>query len=388
MVLGTEEQIRDKIKEALALVKEEKNNDIRLALYNYIGNLYSALGTIKGRKVYPNKSKIFGGRENFRRFEKKTDFLFDNFDDNFIKHKSFHMDFLREILFNSEELFVEMVNENIEYRDGVDTFTEEDFMTVFHDFLQSLGLEKLFDELVLNRRIFSMNKNRNFEQYNGHTLYNPVTGETNILVNGFNYNLQSMYTLAHEMGHVYDGFRIIDDKDSERYLYYNYKSIYLEVIPRIFERLFLEYLIKNNICREAALDKLVDMEINNHDYLVSAYALSLLDESYIKNGRSYSLKTSEIVNLVKDSFTDEDYIRELFSNKYFRLDEEVNYTYGDIISMFLKDGIQAEGFSNPEFKEFLRVRLDEFNPEFIERHEFTPEKYREKYIREIKVLRK
>ena len=63
MVLGTAEQIQEKIKQTLGLIKEEKNNDVRLALYNYIGNLYSALSTVKGRKVYPNKKRIFG--ENF-----------------------------------------------------------------------------------------------------------------------------------------------------------------------------------------------------------------------------------------------------------------------------------------------------------------------------------
>ena len=60
MILGTEEQIQEKINQTLMLIKEEKNNDVRLALYNYIGNLYSALSTIKGRKVYPRKDKIFG----------------------------------------------------------------------------------------------------------------------------------------------------------------------------------------------------------------------------------------------------------------------------------------------------------------------------------------
>ena len=44
--------------------------------------------------------------------------------------------------------------------------------------------------------------------------------------------------------------------------------------------------------------------------------------------------------------------------------------------------------SNLEFKEFLRTRIDDFNPEFIETHGFTPERYREKYIRDMKVLRK
>ena len=66
MILGTAEQIQEKIDLALQLVKEEKNNDVRLALYNYIGNLYSALSTIKGRKVYPNKDKIFEQQKQYR----------------------------------------------------------------------------------------------------------------------------------------------------------------------------------------------------------------------------------------------------------------------------------------------------------------------------------
>ena len=388
MILGTAEQIQEKIDQALQLVKEEKNNDVRLALYNYIGNLYSALSTVKGRKVYPNKDKIFGGIDNYKRFMKKTDFLYDIYDDNFIRYKLFHREYFHQLLLETEGLFIDMVNENVDYREGDDTFTEDDFLIVFHDFLKSLGIEKLFDEILENNRIYSMNKGRNFEQYNGMTLYNPVTGESDILLNGFNYNVDSMFTLAHEMGHVYDGFRIFDDKDSERFLHYNFRSTYLEVISRLFERLFLDYLIKNNICREAALDKMVDMEINNHDYLVSAYTMSLLDDELLKYDRYHSLKPREIVSYVKDYFNDLETIKRLFSDKYIRLDEEVNYTYGDIMSMFLKDGVQAEGFSNLEFKEFLRTRIDDFNPEFIETHGFTPERYREKYIRDMKVLRK
>ena len=45
-------------------------------------------------------------------------------------------------------------------------------------------------------------------------------------------------------------------------------------------------------------------------------------------------------------------------------------------------------FSNLEFREFLKIRLDDFNPDFIEKYDYTPDRYREKYIREIKVLRK
>ena len=388
MILGTAAQIKEKIKNTMILLKEEKNNDVRLALYNYIGNLYSALSTIKGRKLYPSKKKIFDGVDNYQRFMKKTDFLFDIYDDCFIKHKQFHSDYFYDILMNTESLFVEMVNENVEYRDTDNTFTEDDFLTVIHDFLQSLGLEKFFDEIIKNKKIYSMNKARNFEQYNGLTLYNPVTGESDILVNGFGYNLDSMYTLAHEMGHVYDGFRIHDDKDSEKYLHYNYRSVYLEVIPRLFERLFLDYLIKNNICKEAALDKLVDMEINNHDYLISAYTLSLLDDEFIKDEKYCSLKAEELVNIVKDYFHDLNSIKELFENKSIRLDEEINYTYGDIISMFLKDGVKEEGFACPEFREFLRVRFDDFSPDFIVEHGFIPAVYKEKYIDEIKILRK
>ena len=314
--------------------------------------------------------------------------MFDVYDDNFIKFKMFHRDYFHQLLLESEKLFVEMINENIDYRVEDNKLSEDDFLTIFHDFLQSIGLESFFDEIIKNGRLFSMNKDRDFEQYRGLTLYNPKTGESNILINGFEYSLDSMYTLAHEMGHVYDGFRIYDDKDSERYLHYNYRSVYLEVIPRLFERLFLDYLIKNNICRDAALDKLVDMEINNHDYLVSAYAMSLFDDKLLKDDRYHSLKPAEVVNIVKEYFSDLESIKELFSNKYIRLDEEVNYTYGDIMSMFLKEGVQEEGFSNPLFKEFLRVRLEDFNPEFIEKHELSSERYREKYIREIKVLRK
>ena len=58
---------------------------------------------------------------------------------------------------------------------------------------------------------------------------------------------------------------------------------------------------------------------------------------------------------------------------------ERNYSMNTIVA-YVEDVL--------EFKEFLRTRIDDFNPEFIETHGFTPERYREKYIRDMKVLRK
>ncbi len=386
-LLGKERDIRRELSDTLKLVKEEKNNDVRLALYNYIGNLYSGLSVIKGRCMYPNEKKIFGSLNDFQRFEKNIDFLYDKFNDSFIKNKNFHQDYFNDLLVNLERVFIQKVAGN-EYSKENDYFGEKEFLTVFHDFCQSLGLEKEFEELINEKRIFKMRKGNDIDNYLGINLHNPITGKSSILVDKFDYDLDSMFTLAHEFGHYYDLAEFKGREKIADFISYTFESVYQEVVSRLFERLFLDFMTKQKIMPEKVVDKLIDSSIIKHDYLLSSYILSLLDDIFISKDRYLYLKSEEMAKLVGKYFECEDTIGVYIEGTSFDLMTDINYAYGDILSMFLKDEVLNEGFNGELMRKFENIRIQEFSPEFLINEELDSSRYTTLYERELQLIKK
>lgn len=385
--LGNVGDIQDEIMNTLIMIKKEKNNDVRLALYNYVGNLYSALSVITGEWMYPNRKKIFGRRDNYHRFMKSTNFFTDRFIDNFIAHKEFHQDYFNDVLVDIENIFVSEID-GAEYSRQSDYFGEKNFYEVFHDFCKSLGLEKLYVELVTERRIFEMTKGRDFDNYLGLNLHNPMTGVSNILLDSFDYNLDTMFTLAHEVGHYYDLREFAGHEKINDFVNYTFKSVYQEVMSRLFEKLFLEYLIKNKIMSEKAIDKLIDVEIINHDYIFSTYILTLLDDKYLNKERYRNLRKSSLVKEVGKYFENIEAIESFIGNAEFDLMQDINYAYGDILAMFLKDEVLAEGLDAVLMRKFKDIRCSEFSEEFFLKEGLSPDKYSGLYKTEIQLIKK
>lgn len=384
---GTEKDIRREIKDTLKLIKQEKDNNARLMFYNYIGNLYSALSVIKGKKMYPNERKIFGNLDNYHRFIKRTDFLMDKFTDNFIANQEYHQDYFNDLLANIEGIFIKDID-GTEYSKQSDYFGEKDFLIVFHDFCQDLNLEDLYYDIFGNRRIFKMTKGKEMDNYLGMNLHNIMTGESKILIDSFNYNLESMFTLAHESGHYYDQSEFIDRNKINDYVSYIFKSLYGEVIPRLFERLFLTYLIDNNIMKEKAIDKFIDVEIRNHDFLLSSYILSLLDADYLSKDRYMNMSATGISQRVGKYFINSEVIEDYLKTTMLDLTSDITYTYGDIVSMFLKEEVLAEGLNSTLMKKFDEIRCFEFDRDFFIRESLSPERYAKLYEKEVQFIKK
>lgn len=384
---GSEKDIRREIKETLKLVKKEKDNTARLIFYNYIGNLYSALSVIKDKKMYPNERKIFGDLDSYRRFLKRTDFLLDKFTDNFLENQEFHQNYFNDLLFNVESTFIKDID-GAAYSKQSDYFGEKDFLTVFHDFCHNLNLDGLFFEIFDNRRIFKMTRGKVTDDYLGLNLHNIVTGESRILIDSFDYDLDSMFTLVHEFGHYYDQLEFVGRAKIDEYVSYFFKSLYGEVVPRLFERLYLTFLIDKNIMKEKAIDKLIDMEIRNHDFLLSSYILSLLEAKYLSKDKYMNLSASNISQMVGKNFMNFEIIEDYLGNTKLDLTADVTYTYGDIVSLFLKEEVLADGLGTTLMKKFNEIRCLEFNAEFFEKEKLSPERYTELYEKEVQLIKK
>ena len=241
--------------------------------------------------------------------------------------------------------------------------------------------------LFKNKKIYSSIVGGSKESDLGFTTCNPITKETNVFVKGFDYNLSSMMTLAHEIGHAID---LKDfNWDITEYNKYFYVSFYGEVISRTVERLLIRHLIKNNIEINEVKDILLSFEMNNLDFQVQAYILTLLDNNIISKYKYPDMSDEEIEKKVKKHFYEDavitEYIRSVKEND---LPNIYQYTYGDIISMFLADAIEEDGFENELVQKFMKERIQPFSKKLMEENDFDSKKYIKKYKKEMELFDK
>ena len=377
-------KLYDRLDRAFKLLKGTTNQDEIIALQNYLANVYTAISNVKGKRVRANKRKVFGSRKKYRKFEREVELYDISMLENFVLNKDFHADYIGEILFGVEEDFKD---EFIDFNDIEYSFLGiNDYYELFFEFLKSLKLEELFDEFITNGNIYNLKKNNEANCF-GSTLYNPVNGDIDIFINDFQYNLHTMFTMAHEFGHVYDLKKYNDSIES--YNIYFYQSFNCEVISKLFERLFIEYLLDNDILLLETRDLMMEMEIINHDYLLGAYMLALLPDKYLENGSYVNLSREKLIDIMSEYFGNKEGIREYVENScYFDVSEDFNYSYGNIISIFLKDSIDKYGFSNELLDEFFKMRSSLFNEDFLRKWRMSPKDYIKIYTKETQALKK
>ena len=386
MKLGTEKEILEELDFCFKCLNEEKERDVRFALYNYIQNLLRVLREI-GSNYTMRKSDVFKDLKMYQKFQKQEKLYKKMFNDNFCFFKDFHVDYLNDILVRTEPLFYKYIEDN-EYSLENDEFSEKEFLDIFCDFCTKLGISYLFDE-VIDGKILSFDRKITNGNYLGLMIHNPLNGKSHILVDDFSYNIDSMFTLAHEMGHVYDVSFFNSKLNVSKYNDYMYKSLNVEVLSKLFEKLLLDYLIDNNIKKNVVIDRLIDSFIVEHDYIYSLYVLSLLDDRYIDSDRYLDISKERFFNLVSKYFEDKKEVYETIKNNDFLLIDDAVYAYGEIISLFLEDDVRDCSLSNSFlFNKFMDERFLEFSDNFMETNGFSPSKYQELYEKRLKLTKK
>ena len=154
------------------------------------------------------------------------------------------------------------------------------------------------------------------------------------------------------------------------------------------ERLLLRFLIHNKIYIDESKEKYIEFEDLNHDYLLQAYIMSLLDQQTIVKGEYMECNEDEIINQIQKHFIDgvdlTDVVERMNESD---LSQIYNYTYGDILSLFLCDEIENNGYSSDLFEYFLSHRTKPFHEKFLRECGFGPVDYVKKYKKELNVLK-
>ena len=165
-------------------------------------------------------------------------------------------------------------------------------------------------------------------------------------------------------------------------------STYPEVFSKLLEKLFLQYLIDNNILSDQAKDKYIGQFLTNHDFLMSSYMFSLLDDKYYRGGKELCISDEQFIEEMCKYFSNRELIEEMVRENGLNLFNDYIYGYGEIMATHLLEPEKAEGLRCPEFREFQKIRFQPFDPEYLLDHEYTPENFAKVLKKEVQLCKK
>ena len=366
-----------------------KSRKEKLAIWRYIYELEKTIP-----RVIPEidiEETTVKDTKNNRIVDKKAVEQLEKVIKNFLIYKDFHNIFLEGIQRkNAHELrrlnkYLEEQNMN-EYSEITD-LSEDDYYNILFEFMNKIGLAKYFDKYVRGKRIYS-SKLELINGASGIGLYNPISKDSDIVIDRMEYDIFSMCSLAHEFGHIYDMNHF--SESIECYNNHTFQTFNDEVVSKTFERLFLDYLIENNILSEEAKDILFDFYDCSYQFILTAYILTLIPDKYIIDSSYVNLSPTQIYKLVERYFSRNDPIkRNIHENcKVIKIHETYKYAYGDIFSLIFKDRIKIDGYNLNQLDEFFKYRGEPFSPEILEKLNINKDAYVKLYKKDIELLKK
>lgn len=373
----------EKLELAKRQLKNAKSREEIMAISNYLYLLDDSIGLVSPDiESITNKSDYLDEKTN-EIMDKKYFTHEGKVIRNYLSQKDFHEKFF-ERLYKKTNHIMSKIDED-EYSQ-ITPLTEDEYYNIFFEFMNKLGLAKYFDKYVKGKRIYTTKSS--FEENTlGYTLFNPLTKDSDIFIGDLEYDIFSMFTLAHEFGHIYDLNNF--NEDLESYNEYFYQSFNGEAVSKTFERLFVDFLIENNILVDEAKDQKFDMINYNYEYLLSSYILSLIPDILLIDKSYLKLSPTKIYKLVERYFNKKRHVRR-FINKCccFDLKETYTYAYGDIYSLFLEDMIKQDDYNLDALKEFFEFRSGIFDPSMLDRLNINPKSYVKLYKKDIELLKK
>jgi hypothetical protein len=286
---------------------------------------------------------------------------------NFIENKDFHKYFSNKI--------IDLYNKDFNYYIAKSLYLRDYQMgEVICDFLNDeFNQADEFKKFLESGHVFrasTEDRNRKIQNIAGYTMYNFITNNSYIVVSDDKKikDVDLMRILVHEYGHVVDNNNknFASKKDINNYLWI---SPYIEVYSMMYEKLFYDYLIKNNIFKESAKWSLKQFYLGVYDNFNSVDYLANLDNYLLQNER---YKKEE--NIVDQINLDEDGTMYIALAVLDDFDNASRYSYGGVFASYFADlkHNDKDAF-NKYFHAFKERRFNLFNTKFFEDIGTTPE---------------
>ena len=360
-------RLREEVNSKLDLLMQLEDRDEELAMSDYLKELNNIINhnssfiSIKP-KIYILKKRILDYIEEDEDFESMDDSFDDNEDsdnyegyvENFLKNKKYHLALFKDFF----PLIPHSLDDDDDYSLEDCSFYEDEFLDIVEFFMREKGLFKLFDKFYSEKRVFTAR--RLIDNCYGLFVCRELSDDAFIFVEDFKYDLDSMITLIHELGHAYDCEHFSSNKDANNYFSY---SVYTETIPRTFERLIMQFLFDRGIYSEEVKKRMLDYRIDLGHNLYFSFLYSLMDDDLLEQHFFSSLDTLVKKKLIKKTSQNDHLLR--MYRKHSAM-SDLDYTYGSLLSYYFHDTIMTNGFSDECFEPIFSRRNEVFSTEFMD----------------------
>lgn len=319
---------------------------------------YSALSgedTAYYKKI--NKNKYLSNLTDYRMRK-----LYNHFIENFISNKEFHGQLSNDVLNTLNDCLDNIENFNMKKK----MFSEKEIIEIMLDFLKQKGNDndKLLLKTIENKRMFQIEDD--YSNCDGYTTFNCNSKITNIFINHAESDVSTMATIIHEIGHVADFRDLIKRFSKKEQCEFFLKPVYSEVISKLYEKQFIDYLIENNI---AVNDAKLELETFFGSTLESTQELlflTALDKELFVKERYRDLDKSDFLEIVLPSIHIEVDTSDITDPEDIDIIDSTIYTYGGIISTYLSnlEKNDSERFKII-YKEFLDNRIKYFDKDIL-----------------------
>jgi hypothetical protein len=353
----------ESIKKELELIKENliKTNSKRIIdIFEMLEGFYALLLETSG-DIDEETEEILLKNKKYRELKaKERKILYKKNIKNFIKDKDMHNMFSGRV--------IDLYDKDFGYYNAKRLYLKEDQMfEIISDFLNDeFNQADRFKELCENKKIFKTNIDL-YEDSEiktaGYTLYDYINKNSFVVLSNDPkiWDVNMMRIIVHEFGHVSDNIDRNDASINQNSKYY-WVSSYAEVYSMLYEKLFFDYLIKNNIFKENALKGLKNYYLDVYDNFNSVEYLSTLEDNLLINER-YK-RTSELVDQIK---VDEDGSMYISAAILEGFNETKLYSYGGIIASYFADLKHSDLKEfNRQFSNFKTKRFDYFDFKIFE----------------------
>ena len=305
-------------------------------------------------KINRNKFVRFSGLQQLNSISHKRI-------EHFIQNQKNHSSFISSSIFD----FVDVVNDFIDsdYFNSVfwksspiiSDFEGQDILSSFFK-ERCPNMQGLFDSFLEQKKFYMLPHGELFSDRDGCTLYNPVENESNVFFSSSVHSLRLLSLIVHELSHVEDFLDYFQHASSINVCLYQMRSPFCEV-PAFYNQFHLyEYLLKNDIYKDAVMVELMSEFNGLIDFMDDLLLFSVFSSNELRK-RSNFISREKILADVLEQGEENDFFEFDESglvNENISLDDSIPYSYGPLLAIALMD-------DEALYRKFSMIRGDYFD---------------------------
>lgn len=326
------------------------------------------------KKVNHNKFVKYSGIQRLNTLSKKRI-------NHFIESRKKHLSYISSVFFEFSDILNEFIDSDYYeylYSKGMPNISVDEGFNILYSFFDECcpKVGELFDKFLEEDKFFMLPEVSLYSNRDGCTIYNSVDNVCDVFLKPNVRSLELLSLVIHELSHVEDMQSYASQSSSINTSLYQMRSPFCEV-PAFYNQFrFYEYLLKNDIYKDAAIADWVNNLVMSIESMDNLLLFSMYPSKKLQK-QSVCIPKCDVLNAILEEraedipveFDSTDIIDENIS-----LDDSVQYSYGPLFAMTMMDDEQL-------YNKFLMIRDGYFDSDKLSYIGLSSDEVQQKVIK-------